>query len=270
MYKIVRCTKCGLFKTNVNEPYLKLIKRYYSKGYFTGSSSRTAYPDYEGDHEVDAKNFQHYLDEILKFKDRGRLLDIGCATGGLMRVAEKNSFEVFGNDASVFAVGQAKKRFGGRVKNGDFARLRYRKDFFDVVTMFDVVEHLQNPKASLSKIHRILKPKGLLALTTGDSRSLTSRLMGKHWFFFLPPQHLWVFDRNNLQDLLMRERFKVLKVKYVGRSMSLRHLFHLQRTAYPNIVSKYLYHVFSSSTLSKREIYLNFFSTMLILAQKQP
>ena len=83
-YEIYRCNGCGVYKTKLIEPYDRLIERYYSRGYFTGSKNLTAYADYREDVMIDAKNFQRYVEVIKKYKQGGRWLDIGCAMGGLM------------------------------------------------------------------------------------------------------------------------------------------------------------------------------------------
>lgn len=267
-YAIDRCSSCDLFKTRLKGTYSKLVKNYYDQGYFTGSKRRMAYADYEGDAIIDRKNFRLYLDKISHYKSSGRLLDIGCALGGFMEEVRELGWRVFGNDVSGFAVSIARKKFPGKVRRGDFAKLKYQFNSFDVITLWDVIEHLENPLIAVKKIRRILRPKGLVVLTTGDSASLTARIMGSKWFFFIPPQHLWVFNKTNLKRLLEANGFKLLASSYVGRSISLRHLGHQLKTIYPNEITRLISWLWQWPVMARMELYLNLFSTRIFIAQK--
>lgn len=268
-YQITVCPNCLLFQTNLDEPYAEVVNEYYSRSYFMGSKNRTGYADYEGDQEVDGKNFNRFIKVIKKYKQTGKLLDIGCATGGFLSFAQSAGFSVSGTDVSDFAVKKAKKKFPNKIRKGAFSKLNYPAKSFDVVSMFDVIEHLENPKIALGKIHQTLKSDGLLVFTTGNSSSLTARLLGKRWFFFVPPQHIWVFNRNNLGQLLSNTGFDMVKFNYVGRHLSMKHLVHQARTVYPNPITKLLYTLFSGAFFKSLSMYINFYSTVIVVAQKK-
>ena len=71
----------------------------------------------------------------------------------------------------------------------------------DVITMFDVIEHLPQPRESLALCVRYLKPGGVIVITTGDFGSLAARWAGTKWRLMTPPQHLWFFTQESLRRM---------------------------------------------------------------------
>ncbi|PYI86494.1 MAG: hypothetical protein DME26_08960 [Verrucomicrobia bacterium] len=122
----------------------------------------------------------------------GRLLEIGCAYGFFLTEAQR-WYEAEGVEISGFAARQAQQR-GLAVQHGDFLKLSFPPAHYDVVCLFDCIEHLVDPHAYLQKTYHLLKPQGLVALTTGDISSLYARLAGKHWRLMSPPQHQFYFS----------------------------------------------------------------------------
>jgi SAM-dependent methyltransferase len=137
---------------------------------------------------------------------RGRLLDLGCGTGGAL-AAFRDQFELFGVEPSGFAAQQARAATEARVQVGDLAAAAYPTGFFDVVTAFDVVEHLADPLATLRELKRILRPGGVLVIETGDIGSLSARFAGGHWYYVLLPGHLCFFSRGTLAAALTKAGF---------------------------------------------------------------
>ena len=100
---------------------------------------------------------------------------------------------------------------------------------FDAVTMWDVIEHLNDPFANLCEVWRVLKPGGLFALSTGDIGSLWARLCGGYWQLLTPPQHLFYFNRQSMEKVAERTGFEVQHFTYPGKMVSMEFLgFKLQ------------------------------------------
>lgn len=265
----LRCDNCGLLSLQFRGSYAKFIKEYYDRRFFTGSAKRAGYYNYEGDHYTEGKNMDMYLSGIKKFKPSGNLLDVGCATGLFMLRAEDAGFDVYGVDVSDYAVGIAQKRFGKRVVKSSIEESRFSEGKFDVVTMFDVIEHLKDPRKVLKQVRTFMKDDGMLVINTGDADSLIAKIMGKHWHYFIPPQHFFYFSEKTLTRLLTESGFIVKKVERKGKWVSLRYLFHLARQIQNDIVGQVGFALVGNNTLGRIPIYINLFDNITVYAFKK-
>lgn len=97
---------------------------------------------------------------------------------------------------------------------------------FDVVTLWDTIEHLDRPDIALAHIRRLLRPNGVLVFSTGDYASLLRRLTGKRWRLFADPTHNFFFDEGTLRLMLTRAGFDVARVTRRGKRVSLSLILH--------------------------------------------
>jgi len=268
-YDIVTCPSCSLLSLRFKENYNNFIKEYYNEKFFTGSDDRAGYVDYEGDSWPEKQNMRRYLDRIKTHKDSGKLLDCGCATGLFLEEAQAQGFDVQGFDVSAYAVKKAQKKFGKKVIQATLQSAKYKPNSFDVITLFDVIEHLDNPRTALRRLKRMLKHEGLLMINTGDSGSFLANIEGKNWHFYIPPQHLFFFSRKTIRQLLDQAGYKVIKIDYKGKWLSLRYLLNLYRQIYKNKLGQILYNLIGDTRIGKIPIYLNLFDNMIIYAQKK-
>jgi SAM-dependent methyltransferase len=267
-WSISKCSDCKLYRLDFKGSYHKFISDYYNKDFFTGSSQRAGYFDYEGDRQAEKKNMLQYLNGITQFKNQGRLLDVGCATGLFMLEAQKKNFKVNGIDVSKYAIDIAKQRFGKNVTQTSFEKANIRKNTYDVITLFDVIEHVSDPRKVLKKIKNILNENGLLVINTGDTDSLMAKLQGKNWHFFIPPQHFFYFSQRNLTTLLVELGFKVVRVDRKGKWITLRYLFHLARQIEQSPLSRFGFSLFAKIAPGKIPLYLNLFDNITLYAIK--
>lgn len=226
-YQYSKCLDCRLYALLLNEPYPKFLKRYYDEGYFRGDPNRCAYADYQGDEKIIKKNMKVYLQEILRFKKGGKLLDVGCSLGFFLELAKEAGFETFGIDISSYALSEAQKRGLTDLKLGELSQVDFPQNSFDVICLFDVIEHFQDPRAELSRANKLLKEDGILIIETGNLKSLFARLLGKRWYFFAPPQHLFIYGLGQLKTLLSQASFQIVHSTTTNKWASLRYLAHL-------------------------------------------
>ena len=123
---------------------------------------------------------RYILKYLNKRKDgKGTLLDIGCAAGFLLDEARKDGWDVYGVELSEWAVKHAREKMGLKnVCQGTLTEAQFPANFFDVVVMTDVIEHLIDPKTTLDGIRLLLKPNGMMCCNTPDVNSLMSRILG--------------------------------------------------------------------------------------------
>lgn len=269
-HEIYQCVNshCRLYFLKFEDSYNTFIKEYYSKGFFKGDKRLRAYADYEGDKLVEQKNMTRYLRRIIQFKKHGKILDVGCAMGFLLELASQKGFDTYGIDVSDYAVKIAQKKFGNKIQLSPLSHATLKEKFFDVITMFDLIEHLKTPREDLQKLRNSLKDDGILIIQTGDVESLWAKRMKKNWHFFAPPQHLFFFSQNTLTKLLGEAGFKVVKIEKHGKWVSLRYLFHMMRYVDRDSLGDFLYTLVHKNFLGKIPVFLRFNDNMILYAKK--
>jgi SAM-dependent methyltransferase len=137
------------------------------------------------------------VQKILRHKNGGKLLDIGCATGIFLDAASRH-FDVEGIELSRWACNETSKRHA--VYNKSLAELDLASKY-DVVTLFGVIEHFTDPAAELKLMYRILKEDGLVVLYTPDISGWLPRLLKKRWWHIMG-MHLYYFSASTLENML--------------------------------------------------------------------
>jgi 2-polyprenyl-3-methyl-5-hydroxy-6-metoxy-1,4-benzoquinol methylase len=193
---IRQCPACGLGRA---DPTGFDPGSYYTAGYFNGQRS-DGYADYLGAEPVLRREFARTVAFIRKFVPAGRLLDIGCAYGFFLQEA-RHHFDVAGIELAAEAAAHGRRNGLDVVTGVADAPTLARLGQFDVVTMFDVIEHLPEPGDVLAVAARHLRPGGVMVITTGDFASLPARVMGPKWRLMTPPQHLWFFTREAIRAM---------------------------------------------------------------------
>lgn len=213
---LCRCRHCGLVYVN---PQPKVLERrpqeLYTQEYFQKGYMRF----YAEDQGATQSNepFLFRLNLINGYKKSGDLLDIGCASGEFLKACRDRGFRVTGIDISSYAARVAKEKHGIDVRRGELHDAHFAQCSFDVVTAGDVLEHIRDPRAFLTEIHRILKPDGILYLAMPDFSSLHYRVMSmiahfNHKNYFVLPHHIFHFTPQTLEKLLHEAGFMKLKL----------------------------------------------------------
>ena len=156
------------------------------------------------------------LRRVLRWQDRGRLLDIGCARGEFLSVAQRH-FEVYGVETSATALERARAVLGPRVFAGDLREARFPAEAFDVVTLFSTVEHLDDPVAVLRECRRVLREGGILVVKTPNFSSLNRQLLGGGWSGYKLPEHRFFFTPGGIHHLFARVGLEPLPAPWLDR-----------------------------------------------------
>lgn len=265
-FSIVECSGCGL-RFVFNPPTQKNVDGIYSESYFTGEVSRFGYTDYVSEAEYGKKNFAKIANNIKRYYQNGKILDVGCASGVLLSLFG-NEWQKVGVDVSSYICDYAKEIEGCRVLQGDFASLDFGSESFDVVTFLDTLDHTVNPIANLKKAVGILKKNGLCVVTCGDTDSLFAKFMGKNWYIYIPPTHLFFFSRKVLEKIMNSLGLRIAKIEYAGKWVFLKCCFFRLSYIFPWRPLRRLTLVLMNSFFGKLGIYFNFKDVMTIYAKK--
>jgi 2-polyprenyl-3-methyl-5-hydroxy-6-metoxy-1,4-benzoquinol methylase len=139
-------------------------------------------------------------------------LDVGCGTGGfLSALRETGGWRTVGVEVDERLVAYARQALGLTVHQGDLSTLNESAHSFDAVTMWDVLEHLIDPLGTLHIIRRLLKPDGVLLLSTPNAQAWQARLWGENWAGWNIPLHTYFFTPATLKRILARAGFRVIK-----------------------------------------------------------
>jgi SAM-dependent methyltransferase len=160
-----------------------------------------------------------------------RLLDVGAYCGYFVDVARQAGFAAEGIELSRWAVGHA-ERLGLPVQNESIEERARSGARYDVVTMWDVVEHLPDPRRELEACSKLLRPGGVIHVSTLDARSLVARILGKRWPWLMD-MHLVYFDRATLPALLKETGFRVLGRRTYTHTVSAEYLVAKAAASFP-------------------------------------
>jgi 2-polyprenyl-3-methyl-5-hydroxy-6-metoxy-1,4-benzoquinol methylase len=223
--EVVQCRDCGLvfigeYAGDVDGQDL------YDADYFTEREEYFLHgtephpPELSGEH---IESFREGLRVIGQYKEGGRLLDLGCAVGVFLSMAKQEGWDVVGVDISEYAAARARERCQTEVYAGELVDVHFDEASFDVITMWDVVEHFAHPQRVLQEVHRILKDDGLILLDTPNEGSLIRRLAHFIYRCFggriaYPAKrlyhiyHRYYFSEETLRRLLDASGFRVVQM----------------------------------------------------------
>lgn len=148
----------------------------------------------------------------------GRLLDVGCGNGGFLSIATQAGWCAEGIDFDAAAIEVAKAR-GLDARLGGSELLDEKKEYYDVITLCHVIEHIHNPVKLLHQLYSSLKPGGTLWLDTPNLQSIGARRFGASWRDLDPPRHLVLFNPNSLRRCLYEAGFSSLRQYWRGMSV---------------------------------------------------
>ena len=145
--------------------------------------------------------------------EKGRLLDVGFGNGRFLELASDAGWDVYGVDTDMVAVNAAKKK-GFSVRLGEIAAFGSHANYFDVITLNHVIEHIHNARDTFKLIFEILKPGGTLILSTPNIYSFGHLAYKEYWRGIEVPRHLVIFNWNSIANILKESGFdRLTKIK---------------------------------------------------------
>lgn len=206
-------------------PMPRRLEETYEKEYFKNTEKKHhGYADYEKDKEPMRGIFISYLKKFEGLAREKKIFDVGTATGYFLDLAKARGWRTAGIEISPYASLRAKEKGHDIICSETLKGITDNE--FDVVTMWDVLEHLRDPVEYLRDINKIIRTDGgFLFINTVRRDSLLAKLLGIHWHLIVPPEHLFYFSEKSLKIALDRTGFEIVWIGRVSKKFSLSYIF---------------------------------------------
>jgi 2-polyprenyl-3-methyl-5-hydroxy-6-metoxy-1,4-benzoquinol methylase len=200
---LVRCRACGIvFAARIpTDAELSAYYRDYGHAWYDSPITRQRYTE--------------VLDTLEPYRVGNRLLDLGCGAGYFLEEARSRGWEVHGTEYGGFALELARRKQLNVVR-APIDPGTYEADSFDVVTAFEVFEHVRDPMAEADLVARVLRTGGALYLTVPNFDSIGRRMLGPRWTVIDYPEHLCYFTPRTIGSWLGRFGFVAESVTSTG------------------------------------------------------
>lgn len=216
-FTYVKCLNCGLIYLNPR-PRPHDIFKFYNNDAYWGE-------------DIDLVKKQARLvkkpiyEKVVKHKRRGKILDIGTGSGSFLNMFDRKKWQIYGTDLIPRAARLAKRHFGIDVKVGDFLKIKFRPNTFDVVVLDNVLEHTFTPLETLKKANKVMKVDALLIVSVPNLESFGAKIFGKDWTAVQPVRHLYHFPVPVLKKEFEKIGFKIKGVSYDYDAHNYYHLY---------------------------------------------
>jgi len=229
-YTVVKCQICRTVYLSP-APEQNEFKKYYPEKYYTRASGNVRVTEAQG--LALEKIFSNRAEILERFIKRGRVLDVGCGDGLFIAFLRKRGWDSWGAELSETACRYAVNELlleKDKVLCGDFLKISLPGSYFDLITLFDVLEHMPDPATVLKRCSELLKTGGGIFIQVPNFNSAGRRIFGKYWIHIDAPRHLIHFTPGSLRlfmkgwEIIDKKTATDLRQKYIGGySDSLRH-----------------------------------------------
>lgn len=207
VHHLVKCNTCGFVFANQIPSESLLIHHYEGYG-------RKNYLS-----PITVKRYHELLEGFEKFRKTQQLIDVGCGMGYFLEAAREKNWKVYGTEFTDEAVRICKEK-GIMVHQGKLNPDNYEASSFDVITSFEVMEHINNPKQEVKHFHTLLRKRGVVYVTTPNFNSLSRWVLKEKWNVLAYPEHLCYYSSSTLNKLFADEGFSLLKMETTGVSIT--------------------------------------------------
>ena len=202
----VQCTGCGLILINPRPDPTDVIRIYdpaYSQGYASKADGKR-------------RRARRMVARVRRlFVPQGRWLDVGCSAGFIVEAAQQAGFEAHGVDVESWGVTYARETLGlAHVTQGHLEEQHYPDGFFNVVSVYEVIEHVPDLNLFAAELKRLLAPGGVIEIRTPDVSHWRVPRPLETWYAVMPSEHLYYFNRATLGRLLARHGLRIVRQRF--------------------------------------------------------
>ena len=267
-FSVVTCTACDLTYVTPRLVDHSLIESVYDEGYWSSDAAKDrGYTDYRADAPLYLRTYRKRLKVVRRHFDRpGKVLDVGCAAGYFLSVMQEEGWDVTGLEPSDAIRPQAAERLGAEhVRGGLLGEVDLPRGHYDLITFWDVIEHIPDTVAALRAAKELLAPGGKLLIETQNVASRAAKVLGPAWQHYKHAEHIYHFHPGTLQRLMDAAGFEVLEntPRLGGKYVSLGFISERSQRLHP-LLSKLLSPLI---LVADRAVYVNLFDEMIVVAR---
>lgn len=218
-YHLHRCHECSCVWL-ANPPVPEEMGQHYSSDYHKAITL-------SGESSPESR-WGWARDAIRKYHNAGSILDVGCSSGAFLSVMNDGSWKLFGIEMESSTAQRAESSTGARVFVGDALAAPFAANSFDVITSFDLLEHVYHPMNFLAKVHEWLKPGGIYFVAVPNVDSWEARLFKSYWYGLELPRHLTHFSPRSLRQAMASLKFKERSLTTSGVSYAEHSLTYIR------------------------------------------
>lgn len=217
---IVKCKNCEI-EYLYPYPTQKELEEIYSDDYAAwGIGEEDSFSKMKKD------KFKKLLKDVAKYRKSGKLLDIGCGPGYLMEEAKELGFDVYGVEVGEKAADIAKNKFGSeKIYNGIIEKSNFKNNYFHIIMMSDVLEHVESPLELLKKSRELLNCTGggYIVITTPNTNSFTCKTMKSKWSHY-NIEHIHYFNEKSIETLASLIGFEIIEIRPFWKVLTFKYM----------------------------------------------
>jgi 2-polyprenyl-3-methyl-5-hydroxy-6-metoxy-1,4-benzoquinol methylase len=267
-FSVVTCKQCGLTYVTPRLSDASLLEEVYNEDYWTSTAAKErGYTDYRRDAPLYMRTYRRRLAVVRRHFGRpGRVLDVGCAAGYFLRVMQEEGWEVTGLEPSQAIRPQAEQLIGREnVRAGLLGDVDFEASSFDLVTMWDVIEHIPDAVSAVREVARLLAPGGKLLIETQNVDSRAAKVLGRRWQHYKHAEHIYHFNARTLKRVLERGGFEILEntPRLGGKYVSMGFIAERAGRLHPALS----WMLSPLKLLSDSAVYVNLYDEMIVVAR---
>lgn len=250
-YTIQDCKKCGHRFTTIQNSESHVSKVYGDDYFFAG---KQGYPNYLDEKDILLKYGINYSKIVSKYTKPGRVLDVGCAAGFILKGFEQSGWKCNGLEPNDSMASYGRNELNLDITTGNLES--FRTDLkFDLVNMIQVIGHFIDLDKSVQNVHQLLNQQGLVLVESWDMKSIMAGVMGKNWHEYSPPSVINWFSDETITGFFNYYGFELMARGRPSKRIGVKHGLSLLDASTPGFFFKKRVFSFLSRKFGKYDVY---------------
>lgn len=235
-YVIYNCRKCQKRYAIISNPETHLNEIYSDKYFFDG---KDGYPNYLEEKDLLTRYGNYYATLINKETSPGKMLDVGCAAGFILKGFVDAGWDGYGIEPNETMAKYGRQELNLNIFTGSLENYSDNSGF-DLITLIQVIGHFYDLHSAMTNITKLSKPNGYILVESWDMGSLIARMMGKSWHEYSPPSVVNWFSSSSLTSMFQNYGFTLVDSGRPAKKINVKHALSLLEEKTPNIPLKKL------------------------------
>jgi 2-polyprenyl-3-methyl-5-hydroxy-6-metoxy-1,4-benzoquinol methylase len=228
-YTVKECRQCGHRFTKVDDLKNHLNQVYSDDYFFEG---KAGYPDYLAEKDILIKAGKRYAKLISNYMTLGKLLDVGCAAGFIMKGFEDSGWECVGIEPNRTMASYGRNVLNLKINSGSLEEFNDGTKY-DLICLIEVIGHFYDLEKATHNILKLLNVGGFVLVESWNMKSFVAKVLGKRWHEYSPPSVLNWFSDNTLIDLFKNIGMEIVAKGYPIKKINLEHAVSLLEEKLP-------------------------------------